>query len=118
MRCCEYPIVAQARHCYVAIEDPEIEGRFLFVRAKNNLGARKRQALAYGLSVKTIQIDETGGIDAPFIQWDFRPVEGRAADLIGEALGSSSAGRPSKMAFFPVPFPLAIFDCAYRMIAT
>lgn len=88
--------VAQARHCYVAVEDPEIEGRFLFVRAKNNLESRKRQALAYGISVKTVVTDPTGDIEAPYVEWDIKHVEGRAAELIEEALGST-AGRPGKL---------------------
>jgi hypothetical protein len=48
--------VAQARHCYVALEDPEIEERFLFVRAKNNLGARNVRRLLIASRSKRLSL--------------------------------------------------------------
>jgi putative DNA primase/helicase len=87
--------VAQARHCYVAVEDDETEGRFYFVRAKNNLGPRARQALAYTISTNPIATDELGEIRAPYVVWDIKYVEGKAADMIDQALGARN-GRPVK----------------------
>jgi putative DNA primase/helicase len=86
--------VAQARHCYVAIEDPEMEGRFLFVRAKNNLGARSRQALAYGITTRPVAVDG-GNVDVPCVAWDLKHVDGRATYMIEQALGPRT-GRPGK----------------------
>src|SRR5262249_18380739 len=63
--------VAAARHVYVVVEDPNVEGRRLFVKAKNNL-APDKAALPYVIGLNTrVGHDEAAGTDisAPYIIW-------------------------------------------------
>jgi putative DNA primase/helicase len=63
--------VAAARHVYVVIEDPNVEGRRLFVKAKNNL-APDKAALPYVIGVNPkVGHDEAASTDiaAPYVIW-------------------------------------------------
>jgi hypothetical protein len=63
--------VAAARHVYVVVEDPHVEGRRLFVKAKNNL-APDKAALPYFIGVNTRVAHDAAtdtDIAAPHIIW-------------------------------------------------
>jgi putative DNA primase/helicase len=84
--------VAAARHVYVVVDDPEVEDRRLFVKAKNNLSTDKR-ALSYMTGAKMVGHDpETKKeIWAPYVEWGTKHVEITATDAMqAEAGGNQS----------------------------
>src|SRR5262249_37800643 len=83
--------VAQARHVYAVLDDPEDKNSKLFVKAKNNL-ARDAKALRYGMGVKTVGYDKKLDVDinAPFIVWHPEHVEITANDAMAAAGGHAS----------------------------
>jgi hypothetical protein len=93
--------VAAARHVYVVVEDPNVEGRRLFVKAKNNL-APDKAALPYIIGVNPkIGHDEASGTDiaAPFIIWGTELVTVTANEAMQAAAGggrSASARREAE----------------------
>jgi putative DNA primase/helicase len=86
--------VAAARHVYVVVEDPNVEGRRLFVKAKNNL-APDKAALPYAIGLNTrVGRDEANGTDisAPYIIWGTELVTVTANEaMLAAANGGSSA---------------------------
>jgi len=62
--------VAAARHVYFVTDDPEVEKRRLFVKAKNNL-APDTKALSYMTGMRKVGVDETTKkeIWAPYVEW-------------------------------------------------
>ncbi len=62
--------VAAARHVYVVVNDPEIEGQRLFVKAKNNLSTDNK-ALSYFTQAKQVGFDDKlqKEIWAPYVVW-------------------------------------------------
>jgi hypothetical protein len=86
--------VAAARHVYVVVEDPHVEGRRLFAKAKNNL-APDKAALPYIVGVNPkIGHDEATGTDiaAPYIIWGSEHVTVTANEAMqAAAVGGGSA---------------------------
>ncbi len=62
--------VAAARHVYVVVNDPEVEGQRLFVKAKNNLSTDNK-ALSYFTQAKKVGFDAKlqKEIWAPYVVW-------------------------------------------------
>jgi putative DNA primase/helicase len=81
--------IAQSRIGLFAAEEPDGEGRCVFLGVKNNLGPK---ASGRGYSIVTKQISNS--IVAPYIVWDDAPVNLTADELIAAA---SSPGRNSKL---------------------
>jgi putative DNA primase/helicase len=84
--------VAAARHVYVVVDDSEIEGRRLFVKAKNNLSTDNK-ALSYMTGARKVGTDEETGeeIWAPYIQWGSEHVKVTATEAMqAEAAGGQS----------------------------
>jgi hypothetical protein len=76
----------------VVVDDPEVEGRRLFVKAKNNLSTDK-SALSYTTSARKVGVDEETGehIRAPYIEWGSEYVKVTAT----EAMQAEQAGGQS-----------------------
>jgi putative DNA primase/helicase len=84
--------VAAARHVYVVVDDPEVEGRRLFVKAKNNL-APDSKALTYMVGARLVGTDEDTGQDiwAPYVEWGTEHVKVTATEAMqAEAGGGQS----------------------------
>jgi putative DNA primase/helicase len=83
--------VAQARHVYAVLDDPEDKDCKLFVKAKNNL-ARDTKALRYGMGVRKVGHDAKLGvdIDAPFVVWHSQHVEITANEAMASAGGHTA----------------------------
>jgi putative DNA primase/helicase len=83
--------VAQARHVYAVLDDPEDKDSKLFIKAKNNL-ARDAKALRYGMGVKKVGYDAKLGVDinAPFIIWHPQHVEITANEAMQAACGHTA----------------------------
>lgn len=71
--------VAAARLVFIAIDDPETEGRQLLLAVKNNLGAK-----ADGLGYRREQRCISKGIVASYIIWDDKPVSMSANEALCE----------------------------------
>jgi AAA domain len=85
--------VAAARHVYVVVEDPHVEGRRLFVKAKNNL-APDKAALPYVIGLNTnVGHDEATGVDisAPYIIWGNELVTVTANEAMQAAVGGAGS---------------------------
>jgi hypothetical protein len=52
--------VAAARHVYVVVDNPKVEGSRVFVKAKNNLSPDTR-ALTYTTEARKVGVDEETG---------------------------------------------------------
>jgi putative DNA primase/helicase len=93
--------VAAARHVYVVVEDPNVEGRRLFVKAKNNL-APDKAALPYVIGVNPrVAHDEATDTDiaAPYVIWGNELVTVTANEAMQAAAGggrSASARREAE----------------------
>lgn len=87
--------VAAARHVYVVVDDPGVEHRRLFVKAKNNLSP-DNSALSYMTGVRKVGEDEETGeeIFAPYIIWGAEHVKVTAT----EAMQAEAEGGQSKQA--------------------
>jgi len=87
--------VAAARHVYVCVNDPEVEGRRLFVKAKNNLSTDNK-ALSYITQEVHVGHDEEtlAEIRAPIVVWGTEHVKVTA----NEAMQAESAGGASQFA--------------------
>ena len=84
--------VAAARHVYVVVDDPEVEDRRLFVKAKNNLSTDKK-ALSYMTGARNVgkDPDTLKDIWAPYVEWGAKHVEITATDAMqAEAGGNQS----------------------------
>jgi AAA domain len=87
--------VAAARHVYVVVDDQEIEGRRLFVKAKNNLSPDSKALSYITQDCKVGQDEETGkDIYAPHIIWGSEHIKVTAT----EAMQAESAGGASQFA--------------------
>jgi putative DNA primase/helicase len=80
------------RAAFAVIDDPENEGRRLFLPVKNNLAAVP-QGLAYRLGQQFVG-DEADSVLASFVMWDSEPVtvtanEAMAADSVGHGSGTA-----------------------------
>jgi hypothetical protein len=86
--------VAAARSVFVVVDDPEVKGRRLFVKAKNNLAPDKK-ALSYMTGVKKTGVDQDTGkeIWAPHIIWGAEHVEVTATEAMQAEAGRGSAKR-------------------------
>jgi putative DNA primase/helicase len=85
--------VAAARHVYVVVEDPHVEGRRLFVKAKNNL-APDKAALPYviGVNPKVGHDKATGTvIAAPYVIWGSELVTVTANEAMQAAAGGGGS---------------------------
>lgn len=83
--------VAAARHVYVVVNDPEIEGRRLFVKAKNNLSPDNK-ALSYFTQAKKVGFDEKlqKEIWAPYVVWGTEHVKVTANEAMQAEGGGAS----------------------------
>jgi RecA-family ATPase len=84
--------VAAARHVYVVVDDTEIEGRRLFVKAKNNLSPDNK-ALTYMTQDCKVGRDEETHKDiyAPHVVWGSEHIQVTAAEAMqAEADGGQS----------------------------
>jgi len=81
--------VAAARHVYVVVDDPENEGRRLFVKAKNNLATDKK-ALSYTTGAKLVGKDEEDQTEiwAPYLIWGAEHVEITATEALQAETGA------------------------------
>jgi hypothetical protein len=84
--------VAAARHVYVVVDDPEVEGRRLFVKAKNNLSTDQK-ALSYMTGAKNVGKDPDTKKDiwAPHVIWGAKHVEITANDAMQAEAGSGQS---------------------------
>jgi putative DNA primase/helicase len=84
--------VAAARHVYVVVDDPEVEGRRLFVKAKNNL-APDSKALTYMVGTRLVGTDEETGqeIWAPYVEWGTEHVKVTATEAMQAEAGGGQA---------------------------
>jgi putative DNA primase/helicase len=84
--------VAAARHVYVVVPHPEIEGQRLFVKAKNNLSTDNK-ALSYITQAEKVGFDEKLQIEirAPFIVWGAQHVSVTASEAMQTEAGGSAA---------------------------
>jgi AAA domain len=92
--------VAAARHVYIVVEDPNVEGRRLFVKAKNNL-APDKAALPYIIGVNPkVAHDEATGTDiaAPYIVWGSELVTVTANEAMQAAAGNASSANAKREA--------------------
>jgi putative DNA primase/helicase len=92
--------VAAARHVYVVVEDPNVEGRRLFVKAKNNL-APDKAALPYVIGVNPkVGHDEATGTDiaAPFVIWGNELVTVTANEAMQAAAGGPGSATAKREA--------------------
>jgi DNA polymerase len=104
---------AIARSIYIAVDDPENENAYLFVKAKGNLAPRDLPALRYTISVRQVGFDRklNRPIEAPFILWDDNGVQITALEAMEAAAGGSRGNARdeaeeflrSKLANGPVP---------------
>ena len=87
--------VAAARHVYVVVNNPEIEGQRLFVKAKNNLSTDSK-ALSYITQAVKVGFDDKLQKDiwAPFVVWGTTHVKVTA----NEAMQAESGGGASQFA--------------------
>jgi hypothetical protein len=90
--------VAAARHVYVTVDDPNVQGRKLFVRAKNNL-APDKAALSYGIGVNP-QVGQDAGkdIEAPYIVWGSELVSVTANEAMQAAAGGGASANAMREA--------------------
>jgi putative DNA primase/helicase len=87
--------VAAARHVYVVVNDPEIEGQRLFVKAKNNLSTDNK-ALSYITQAKKVGFDQRlqKEIWAPYVVWGTTHIKVTA----NEAMAAENNGGASQIA--------------------
>jgi putative DNA primase/helicase len=87
--------VAAARHVYVVVNDPEVDGQRIFVKAKNNLSPDSK-ALSYITQAVKVGHDEKLHKDiwAPRVVWGSQHVKVTA----NEAMANESAGGHNKHA--------------------
>jgi putative DNA primase/helicase len=87
--------VAAARHVYVVVNDPEVEGQRLFVKAKNNLSTDNK-ALSYFTQAKKVGFDAKlqKEIWAPYVVWGTEHVKVTA----NEAMAAENTGGASQIA--------------------
>jgi hypothetical protein len=76
--------VASARLAFFSMDDPDDQGRILFLAVKNNIGP-KAAGRGYRIATKEVSY----GIVAPYVQWDDTPVDYTA----DQVLAASSASR-------------------------
>jgi hypothetical protein len=79
--------VAAARLAFFAMDDPDEQGRVLFLAVKNNLGLKAR-GRGYRLAAKEV----SKGIVAPYVQWDDKPVDYTADQVLAAGSGTSKEG--------------------------
>jgi putative DNA primase/helicase len=89
--------VAAARSVYAVFDDPELEGRRLFVKAKNNI-AKDVKALRYEIRGMVVGYDERleKEIEAPRIVWGPAHVEVTANDAMAASGQKGSAKRAAQ----------------------
>jgi hypothetical protein len=85
---------ATARTVYAALDDPDNEDAYLYVKAKNNLGPKNASGLRYMIGVREVGFDKRldKKIEAPYVLWDNNPVKMTANEAM-EAAGGGSRGR-------------------------
>jgi putative DNA primase/helicase len=90
---------AAARHVFAALDDPEIEGRRLLAKAKNNLGP-DTQALSYMIGMRKVGFDDVLNkeIWAPYAEWGTEHVKVTANEAMQADAGGGQALRRRKEA--------------------
>jgi putative DNA primase/helicase len=85
---------ATARHVFAALDDPEIEGRRLLAKAKNNL-APDTHALSYMVGTRLVGHDKRNGkeIWAPYAEWGTEHVKVTANEAMQADAGGGQAMR-------------------------
>jgi putative DNA primase/helicase len=104
---------AIARSIYVAVDDPDNEAAYLFVKAKGNLAPRDLPALRYTISARHVGFDKqlNRPIEAPYIVWDENGVQITALEAMEAAAGGTRGNAKdeaeqflrSRLAIGPVP---------------
>jgi putative DNA primase/helicase len=84
--------VAAARHVYVVVNNPEIEGQRLFVKAKNNLSTDSK-ALSYITQAAKVGFDAKlqKEIWAPFVVWGTTHVKVTANEAMQAESGAGAS---------------------------
>jgi hypothetical protein len=82
---------ATGRSVYIAVEDLDHEGAYLFVKAKCNLAPSDLPALRYRIYSKRVGFDAKLGkpIEPPYTVWDEQPVKITALEAMEAAAGGS-----------------------------
>lgn len=88
---------AAARHVYAVVDDPEVEDRRLFVKAKNNSAGPAKKTLSFLTGVRMVGNDPetTEDILAPYLEWGPSYVEISASDAM-QAEAGGNRGRAER----------------------
>ena len=88
---------AAARHVYAVVDDPDVENRRLFVKAKNNSAGPAKKTLSYMTGARMIGHDEItkAEIYAPHIEWGPDYVEISASEAM-QAEAGGNKGRAER----------------------
>jgi hypothetical protein len=104
---------ATARSVYIAVDDPDNENAYLFIKAKTNIAPNNITGLRYMIGVRKVGFDANlqKPISAPFIIWDNQPVKITAMEAMEATAGGSRSKAKddakdflqSRLAMGPVP---------------
>ena len=87
--------VAAARAAFTVVEDPDVEGRRLFLSVKNNIAPTQR-----GLAFRLEQREVSPGVSGSFVAWDENVEVKVTADQVLSGTGTSQAPKMTQPSSF------------------